>query len=78
MMRDAAAQARMPATTPPALRPARRLAVLLLPLLAGAGCQSPPAPPAPAGDAPWVADLGDGRYKNPVLHADYSDPDAVM
>lgn len=24
----------------------------------------------------WVADLQDGRYKNPVLHADYSDPDA--
>jgi beta-xylosidase len=25
----------------------------------------------------WVSDLGDGRYKNPVLHADYSDPDAI-
>lgn len=25
----------------------------------------------------WVPDLGDGRYRNPVLHADYSDPDAV-
>src|SRR5687768_744519 len=25
----------------------------------------------------WVADLGDGRYKNPVLNADYSDPDAI-
>ncbi|GAB4024147.1 glycoside hydrolase family 43 protein [Spirosoma koreense] len=24
----------------------------------------------------WVADLGNGTYKNPVLHADYSDPDA--
>lgn len=23
----------------------------------------------------WVADLQDGRYQNPVLHADYSDPD---
>lgn len=23
----------------------------------------------------WVADLGTGRYKNPVLYADYSDPD---
>lgn len=23
----------------------------------------------------WVSDLGNGRYKNPVLHADYSDPD---
>ena len=26
---------------------------------------------------PWAADLGDGRYRNPVLHADYSDPDAI-
>lgn len=25
----------------------------------------------------WVADNGNGTYKNPVLHADYSDPDAV-
>lgn len=23
----------------------------------------------------WVADEGDGTYRNPVLHADYSDPD---
>jgi beta-xylosidase len=27
--------------------------------------------------APWVPDLGDGTFKNPVLHADYSDPDVV-
>ena len=32
---------------------------------------------APAPRAPWAADLGDGRYRNPVLHADYSDPDAI-
>ncbi len=25
----------------------------------------------------WVADMGDGRYQNPVLHADYSDPDVI-
>ncbi|MEX2336445.1 MAG: glycoside hydrolase 43 family protein, partial [Fulvivirga sp.] len=25
----------------------------------------------------WVSDQGDGTYKNPVLHADYSDPDVV-
>lgn len=25
----------------------------------------------------WVADLGNGTYKNPILHADYSDPDAI-
>ncbi|MEY4385927.1 MAG: hypothetical protein RLY20_1210 [Verrucomicrobiota bacterium] len=26
---------------------------------------------------PWFADLGNGRYRNPILHADYSDPDVV-
>jgi beta-xylosidase len=25
----------------------------------------------------WVADNGDGTYQNPILHADYSDPDAI-
>jgi beta-xylosidase len=25
----------------------------------------------------WVADLANGRYKNPVLFADYSDPDVI-
>lgn len=25
----------------------------------------------------WVSDLGNGMYKNPVLDADYSDPDAI-
>jgi len=25
----------------------------------------------------WVADRGDGTYKNPILNADYSDPDAI-
>lgn len=25
----------------------------------------------------WTADNGNGTYKNPILHADYSDPDAV-
>jgi beta-xylosidase len=25
----------------------------------------------------WIPDLGNGRYKNPVLFADYSDPDVV-
>jgi len=27
--------------------------------------------------APWIADRGDGTYRNPVLFADYSDPDVV-
>lgn len=25
----------------------------------------------------WIADNGDGNYKNPILHADYSDPDVI-
>ena len=25
----------------------------------------------------WVSDLGNGSYKNPVINADYSDPDAI-
>ena len=25
----------------------------------------------------WVADKGDGTYQNPILNADYSDPDAI-
>lgn len=32
---------------------------------------------APTVPAPWIPDLGDGTYKNPVLCADYSDPDAI-
>jgi beta-xylosidase len=34
---------------------------------------SPVQTSAPA----WQPDCGDGHYRNPVLHADYSDPDAV-
>jgi beta-xylosidase len=42
-----------------------------------------PASPVSSHDADspiskvWVADQGDGTYKNPILHADYSDPDVV-
>jgi len=25
----------------------------------------------------WISDNGDGTYKNPILHADYSDPDVI-
>jgi beta-xylosidase len=31
----------------------------------------------PVSPAAWNPDLGDGRYQNPVLFADYSDPDAI-
>jgi beta-xylosidase len=40
----------------------------------GALCALAAAPPQ---EVPWVADLGDGTYRNPVLFADYSDPDVV-
>jgi len=40
-------------------------------LLAGAGSAQLPAA------LPWVPDRGDGTYTNPVIHADYSDPDVV-
>lgn len=37
--------------------------------------------PVAAADNPvskvWVADNGNGMYKNPIIHADYSDPDLV-
>ena len=26
---------------------------------------------------PWIPDQGDGTYRNPVIHADYSDPDVI-
>ncbi len=32
---------------------------------------------AGAFSADWIADLGNGRYKNPILFADYSDPDVI-
>jgi len=42
---------------------------------------APPAPPSSTSTAmpppPWLPDRGDGNYRNPVLFADYSDPDAV-
>ncbi len=42
------------------------------------GHEAPQTSPAPAASrAPWTADCGDGHYRNPVLFADYSDPDVV-
>lgn len=42
------------------------------------GHEAPQNPAAPTGSsAPWTADCGDGTYRNPVLFADYSDPDVV-
>ena len=39
-----------------------------------AGCNQLPSSGKPL---VWQADLGDGQYQNPVIHADYSDPDAI-
>lgn len=47
------------------------LVCVALALSLGSGPATAQTPPA------WQADLGDGTYKNPVLHADYSDPDVV-
>lgn len=59
----------------------RALASLALPALCALGPMGSHAAPANAKpdrpDAVWVSDRGDGTYKNPVLFADYSDPDAI-
>jgi lysophospholipase L1-like esterase len=36
-----------------------------------------PQTPPRGDEAPWNPDCGDGTYRNPVLFADYSDPDAI-
>ncbi len=36
------------------------------------GCQTSNAP-----KSPWQPDLGKGFYQNPIIHADYSDPDTI-
>lgn len=36
-----------------------------------------PATSRREGAYPWVPDGGDGTYFNPILHADYSDPDVI-
>ncbi|GAA4353215.1 glycoside hydrolase 43 family protein [Hymenobacter saemangeumensis] len=51
----------------------RRIAGILL--LLGLGCLAARAQ-GPVSKV-WVPDLGNGSYKNPVLYADYSDPDVV-
>lgn len=47
------------------------LLIVLAGTLAGQGQK------APQPSKVWVADNGDGTYKNPILYADYSDPDAI-
>ena len=56
------------------------LAIVLL-LLFAAGTAAAQIPPPTASANPvsqvWVADQGDGTYRNPVIDADYSDPDVI-
>ena len=58
------------------LTPCRTGTALLLSLLASA-CQTALPEQGISANEAWVADLGNGRYQNPILNADYSDPDGV-
>lgn len=50
--------------------------ICLIPALVS--CNSPMPSSKSSLSAPtWQPDLGDGTYKNAVIHADYSDPDAI-
>jgi len=49
--------------------------LILIPLAATAWAAGVPSPTLPA--PPWSPDAGDGNYKNPIIFADYSDPDVV-
>lgn len=52
--------------------------VVLLLGVAGGSAFIPPLAAANVNDpAPWTPDRGDGTYRNPVLFADYSDPDVI-
>lgn len=58
----------------------RRLspALFLLAIACGAGQAAAPLGPSQARTRPvWSPDNGDGTYKNPIIFADYSDPDAI-
>jgi beta-xylosidase len=44
---------------------------------AGVATFAQPIAPSPNFAFPWTPDCGDGTYLNPVIHADYSDPDVI-
>lgn len=47
-------------------------------MISSASNQPSATPVTPAdGTWPWFSDLGNGEYRNPILHADYSDPDVI-
>jgi beta-xylosidase len=51
--------------------------VILTAALFLGGCQAPGGSAGPAWPGAWTPDLGNGSYQNPILYADYSDPDVV-
>src|SRR5687768_3010793 len=53
--------------------------VTLVALALGSRAQTSSSNSQPGGSVSkvWVADNGDGTFKNPIIHADFSDPDAV-
>ncbi len=58
--------------------PLRRMLGILAMMTACVSCQTWSRVGASVTSAgPWVSDNGDGTYKNPVIYADYSDPDVV-
>ncbi|ADW70873.1 glycoside hydrolase family 43 protein [Granulicella tundricola] len=61
--------------TPQPIRQALILLSLVLSSLIPAAAQA--ASPTGGVSAVWSADQGNGTYKNPVLFADYSDPDVI-
>ena len=61
------------------MRRIARLCALTLPLCIVAGCsgQHQDLLPQRVDNRLHISDLGNGFYKNPILHIDYSDPDVV-
>ncbi|MBD0372697.1 MAG: glycoside hydrolase 43 family protein [Pyrinomonadaceae bacterium] len=53
------------------------LILLFILLSLSTRAQAPSSASAPAVSKVWVADRGDGSYQNPIIHADYSDPDVI-
>ena len=59
------------------MRPSLTTIPILFLALATPGVIAQTAAPGPPVSKVWIADNGDGTYRNPIIHADYSDPDVV-
>ncbi len=57
--------------------PWRNFLLMMSILCSISACQILPKNQAPDSIPAWVPDLANGLYKNPVIHADYSDPDVI-